>query len=64
MYRSGVALFTFGQKICLIGFALIGFTWAFFVLVPGTVNLPLTLLFFVGMLCVTYGLCENAEIPK
>jgi hypothetical protein len=59
-----LALFTFGQKICLLGFALIFGTWATDVLIPGTTSLPLTLLFFVGMFCVTYGLCENAEIPN
>ena len=57
-------LITFGQKMCLIGFVLIFSTWAFAILFPGTVNLPVTLLFFVGMFCVTYSLCENVEIPK
>jgi hypothetical protein len=57
-------LLTFGQKMCVIGFALIFSTWAIDVSFPGTVNLPLVLLFFVGMFCVTYSLCENVEIPK
>lgn len=54
---------SFAQKVCLIGFALIFGTWGI-ALVAKTTSIPLTVLFFVGMLCVTYSLCENVNIPK
>ena len=55
-------MFSYGQIVGLLGFALVFSTWAIAVFFPQTIGLPLTLLFFLGMFFVVCCACANVEV--
>ena len=61
----GVCLISLGQVFALIGFALVGSIILLLdVIHVSGLGFAAIFLLFAGLICILYGMLENAEIPK